>query len=427
MKKEKQTIQEKVENIHVRRPGLLYWIIGIFWQLLFKHKYNAHYYYKVNLKKIKGPYIVVSNHATRVDYMFSALAFFPIRLNHVVGYNEFFRSHLKFIMKVMQCIPKRNFTSDIHAVKEMMRVLDKKGVLMLYPEGMSSISGANQPVALGSGKFIKHCKVPVLFTKIEGGYLENTKNCLDERKGRVDVTIDQLFTVEDIEKLTADEIQDKLNEVLYHDAFEWNKKERVAFDGKGRIAHNLHQLLYWCPKCGHELKMRGEQNTIKCNHCGNGAIINEYYDFIPFDSTCVIPETQTKWWNMERQNEHDRVKDPNFELKEHVKLGILPPDHYLTNFDTSEIVGEGELVLNHKGLTYTGTKNNEEFSFFIDTKNLPTYGMCTDCSRFYTFFEKEFYEFYPESESVAKWLLSTEEIHRINGGKWQDFKNTTIK
>ena len=55
-------------------------------------------------------------------------------------------------------------------------------------------------------------------------------------------------------------------------------------------------------------------------------------------------------------------------------------------------------------------------------EHLPTYGMCTDVSRFYTFFDGVFHEFYPENNMVMKWFMATEEIHRYHGGKWKDFK-----
>ena len=54
--------------------------------------------------------------------MFATIPFLPRRLNHVVGYNEFYRSHLKFIMNVMQSIPKRNFYRDNHAG---LKIVDK--------------------------------------------------------------------------------------------------------------------------------------------------------------------------------------------------------------------------------------------------------------------------------------------------------------
>jgi hypothetical protein len=47
--------------------------------------------------------------------------------------------------------------------------------------------------------------------------------------------------------------------------------------------------------------------------------------------------------------------------------------------------------------------------------------MCTDVSRFYTFVDGEFIEFYPERETTAKWFLATEENHRLRGGAWADF------
>ena len=65
---------------------------------------------------------------------------------------------------------------------------------------MNSISGANQPVAIGTGKLIKHLNIPVYYSLIQGGYLTSPKYALDERRGRVDVTYDQLFTLDEIKE-----------------------------------------------------------------------------------------------------------------------------------------------------------------------------------------------------------------------------------
>ena len=89
---------------------------------------------------------------------------------------------------------------------------------------------------------------------------------------------------------------------------------------------------------------------------------------------------------------------------------------------TSEIVGEGVLTLDVNGLDFVGVREGKEFSFHLNSNEVPTYGMCTDLSRFYTFFKGEFLEFYPENRVVEKFFLATEEIHRLNGGRWQDFK-----
>ena len=52
--------------------------------------------------------------------------------------------------------------------------------------------------------------------------------------------------------------------------------------------------------------------------------------------------------------------------------------------------------------------------------------MCTDVTRFYTFYKGEFVEFYPDEEIVEKVFLVTEELHRLHGGKWKDFKFEVI-
>ena len=42
------------------------------------------------------------------------------------------------------------------------------------------------------------------------------------------------------------------------------------------------------------------------------------------------------------------------------------------------------------------------------------------CDRRY-FYKGEFVEFYPKEPCVEKFFLATEEIHRLNGGRWKDF------
>lgn len=417
----KKTLDLKLHSRKLKKPGILYIILGYVWKLLFYKKYNINVTYKTDIKKVKGPIILLSNHASRLDYMFTALPLLPKKFNFVAGYNEFFRSHLSGIFKIMNVIPKKNFTADIYTIKEVTRIIKKKGNIILYPEGMSSISGANQPVAVGTGKFIKHFKLPVYYSLIKGGYLTSPKYDLKERLGRVEVEYDILLTPEEIEKLSPTEIEDLINKTLYHDDYAWNKEQKNEYKVGNSVAHNLHHLLYWCPRCGKEFTMKGEFNKIYCTSCNNGATITNTYEMIPFDDTCIIPSTQTEWFNKERALAKEEIKDPNFKLTEKVKLGVLPLYKNLKNQATSEIVGEGLITLNHDGLTYNGTYNNEVVEMHIGIKELPTYGMCTDLTRFYTFYKGKFIEFYPEGETVEKWFLTTESLHRLHNGKWRDF------
>jgi ribosomal protein L37AE/L43A len=287
---------------------------------------------------------------------------------------------------------------------------------------MNSISGANQPVAIGTGKFIKHFRLPVYFSVIKGGYLTSPKYNLKDRVGTIEVDFDKLFTPEEIDALSPEQIEDRVNKALYHDDYKWNKEKGYTYDIGDNGAENLENLLYICPKCKKEHVMKSEGNKFYCTNCGNGFTLTNTYDMIALDDTCYLPETQTAWFNMQREIVKEQVKAPDFSFTEKVKLGTLPKYKKLKSSDTSLIVGEGTLTIDRSGLTYNGTKDGEKFSFHLDSQEVPTYGMCTDVSRFYTFYKGEFMEFYPENNVVEKFFLVTEEIHRLNGGKWQDFK-----
>lgn len=419
----KPTLQQELEGRSLRPVSpLLYRLLAkVVVQGMLVKKYNAHFSYADDIRPYLGKsYVVVSNHASRMDYVFTAPAFLPDSFNFVVGYNEFFRSHLAMILRLAQVVPKKNFVHQPYSIRQIIKIIRSGGRIILLPEGMSSISGANQPCALGSGHLLKHLGVPVLYTKISGGYLTAPKYNLEDRIGRVDVVAGVLFTPGQLEAMTADEIQAALDEKLYHDDYEWNKTARVKFDAKGRLAENMHQLLFHCPRCGSDLQMESFGDTIRCKACGNSAHLNEYYDLIP-DGDSVVPETPRAWFDLQREHVRGLVRRPGYALTERVRIGCLPEREYLKAQDTSEICGEGELRLDAAGLHFTGVKRGGAYSFDIPIKQLPTYGMCTDVSRFYTFVGGEFTEFYPSGDTAELWMMATEEMHRAQGGLWQDF------
>lgn len=414
----KKTISEKIRSRKIKKPGIVYMVLGFIWKKFVFKKYNIRVINHIDKKKLKESHIFISNHASRLDYIFCGLPLYPIKYNFVAGYNEFHRSHLAKVFKMLRIIPKKNFVPDVYTIRQVSNILNKNGNIFIFPEGMSSISGENQPVAIGTGKFIKHFQKPVFYSVIKGGYLTSPKYNLKERKGYIEVVFDQLFTVEQIKDLTPSEIENIINKKIYQDDYKWNIEHKHHYDIKNEGALHLEDLLYHCPKCNRDDSMRTFENKIFCTNCGNGAQILDTYELIPFDNKCVIPPTQTEWFKLQRKIMKEKIKQEDFVLKEKVKLGILPKYKLLKNQNTSKIVEEGWLILNREGLTYEG----KNISFNIPSQSLPTYGMCTDVSRIYTFFDGEYYEFYPENNMVAKFLLATEEIHRINKGKWQEFK-----
>lgn len=419
----KETLQEKLARRKYKIPNKFVYctlnklIINPF----LAPKFHPTYHIIDNINDYKGPCFLIYNHQSRMDYIYIAQATYPRPLNFVVGYNEFFRSHLQFIFKLIHNIPKKNFNSDVASIRAMNQIIKQNGVVCIAPEGMSSITGHSQPIALGTGKLLKHYHIPVYMVKLKGAFLSNTKVCLDERYGKVDVTLQRLFDEEQLRNLSVEDIENKINEELWQDDYEWNKKERIRFDMKGNSCSHLHDLCYHCFKCNKDFTMFGEKNKIVCKECGNGATLNEYYDLIPFDDSCIIPESISKWVDEERRLVYHEIQNESFEFKEEVKLGKIPENHYLKNQATSEICGEGILTINHEGFFYKGTKDNQKFEFKIDYNHLPTLGMPIDVTFFSIYHDGKYYDIFSKNAVVGKILLIVEEMHRLHVNAWKNF------
>ena len=414
----RKAIATKKYHIPKKLPYGFYHFVGK------THLLGAKYHpkYEIIDKIAPGPCFLIWNHQSRRDHTFLCSAAWPRRISIMCEYNEFFRSHLHFAFDKIDIIPKKVYVDDFLSIKLMSSIIKQGGCLAFSPEGTSSIFGNNQPIVPGTGRFLKHYGIPVYCTEISGSYLTNNKICEQDRPGKVFVKQYLLFTPEDLERLSAEEIETKINEVFHHDDYQWNKTARIKYKSKGKICTNLQDICYKCPKCGHELEMDASGDYIKCNHCGNGAKMNDYYDFIPFDDTCVIPESPVKWMEYERQEIIKEIrKDENYSFSENVELGLLPNDHYIKDHKTSEIVGKGKVTVDHNGFHFVGTKDGQDYSFDISYKQLYTLNITVDMTIFSLYYNGEYHEFHPERRSAGKILILVEEMHRLHVNNWKNF------
>ena len=423
MKKEELTLQQKLLRRKYRIPNrLFYWAYHFIMSDLVMPKFHPTYLIKDDINDCQGPAFLIWNHLSRIDHAYLMQACYPRRFNMLAGYNEFFRSHLHTVFKMMNIIPKKNYTRDVPGIRAMNEIIKQGGVVCFSPEGMSSIYGTNQPIIVGTGHFLKHYGIPVYFLKLEGQYLENTKVCLDERYGRSKATMQILFTKDDLEKLTPEEIEAKINESFRHDDYEWNKTERIEFKNNGEICKRLDDICYKCPRCGAEIQMTAKKDFIKCNNCGNGAHMNDYYDFVPFDDKCVIPVSPSKWVEWERGEIIKAIRrDPKYFYSEEVKLGYIPSNHWIPDKKTSELCGSGTFTIDHDGIHFKGTKLGQPWSFDMDYTQVFSLPIITDMSYFSLYVNEEYYDFFPMKPTVGKMLLLTEEMHRLHVNTWKNF------
>lgn len=425
MKKQRDLIKELDTKKYNRPPwfrALGYYLLGsTYWV---GAKFRPHY---TKTDKIgKGPAFLIWNHQNRRDEHMAAHMSFPRRVSILCEYNEFFRSHLHFMLRRYPAIPKKVYANDIVSLRAMTKAIREGGVVMFSPEGTPSLYGSNQPVIPGTGAFIKHFKVPVYACINKGGYLSNPKfDCYYDRLGEVYAEQKLLFSPEDLARMTPEEIEDKINDEFSVDDFEWNKKMRIPFkrEKPGSLTDKMEYAYYLCPKCGKEYVMKSTpDNKIVCTHCGNEAIYNEYGDLIPSKGS-VFPSSPTEWGHMERRKVIEDIrKDPNYEIKIHAWIGEMPRYHYLKKGETSERCGEGIIRINHEGFFFDGIRNEKEYHMHLSYKELYSLMILLDFTFFMLFFNNDCLEFHPDDPIVMKMVLTVEEMHRFHVNTWKNLK-----
>lgn len=421
----KKTTDQIVKDKKIKKPNaVVNAVLSQVAKALYYRQCKVELYRNVDLKDYRNkPVIIVSNHASRFDYAFVNYVMKRRRINFVAAENEFHRSKFKLVFGLGRVIPKRNFVPDTKTIQGIARIIkkEKNGCIAIFPCGMSTASGAQQPSMLGTGKMLKHFGVHVLAMRIHGGYLVCPKFDVKERYGKVTVELDELFNPEQLKELSAEEIERKVDEAIFTDDYEWNATHQYSYNRKdGKYAQNMEQIIYKCPKCGAEMEMVGENDEIRCKKCGNGAKMDDKYNLTPFEGS-VIPRNPRVWFDWQRREMRKTVLKPDFVMEEHVKLGTLPKYGYMKHNEVANIVGDGTLRLDKTGLTYTGTRDGQPFTVFIKSELLNTICLPVDGSFFYTYASGEFLQFTPDKPSSMRWSLAVEEVYRTNGGKWQNY------
>lgn len=148
----------KTAKYPIRQPlflTYLIWVLSKFVLAFKKHKVE-----KINMEGLKPPYLLLSNHHAFIDFELVSLGTFPHRVNNVVNIDGFYR--MPWVLELIGAICTRKFTTDIHLVKSINRVLKRGDILCMYPEARYSPCGTTAFLPDSLGKLIRMNKVPVV-------------------------------------------------------------------------------------------------------------------------------------------------------------------------------------------------------------------------------------------------------------------------
>lgn len=222
---------------------------------------------KKNMEGLKPPYLVISTHQGFSDYYIAPLALFPHRANYVSDM-EGFAAFGEWLYRAIGCIGKRRFVPDVSVVKNMKRALESGQSVVLFPESRHCNVGTTSYIPENMGKLVKLMKVPLVVLSVHGSYLANP--FWDEehtRKVPMEATLEGVYTAEQVETLSAEQIQQTIEEKLTYDEYAWQQSQGILITDKNR-GSGLHKALYQCRHCGVEFEMKSEGSSLWCEACG---------------------------------------------------------------------------------------------------------------------------------------------------------------
>lgn len=321
---------------------------------------------KINCENLKWPYIIFASHASFLDFPMNAKMTFPHHSNYVASNEEFIGR--EWLFYGAGCFPKRKFTKDITVVKNILRLTGKqKNSVTIYPEARYSLVGINERVDKGLGKVVKAAKVPAVVMITYGNFIHQPQW---RKKYKMNNPHEIIFkcvaTAEEVETLTAEEIQARIEEAFVYDDYKWQLENKIKIKSKHR-AQNIHQVLYKCPHCQKDYTMQSKGTKLWCKECGVEYEMNEYGQLICNNNEAKFNHVPD-WYNWEREQVIKEVNEGTYHFEDEVRI------EHLVNYQVGfREIGNIKFVHDMNGLHLNGTLHNgEEFNLDKPTYSTPS-------------------------------------------------------
>lgn len=249
--------------------GCLRPLVALFLKLKFGYTYEV-------AKNLPDTYIVLSNHTTDYDPIFVGVSF-P-KFMHFVASEHVARWKLASKLLNFAFAPIWRYKGSVAAstVIEVFKKIKEGKNVCIFAEGARSWDGVTAPILPSTGKVIKKAKCGLVTYKIVGGYFASpnwsTKNT---RRGYVHGAPVNVYTKEQLEEMSIDEINEIIKRDLYEDAYERQIATPKKYTGKN-LAEQMENLLFICPNCGKIDTIRSTGDTVTCTKCDLRFRYNEY-------------------------------------------------------------------------------------------------------------------------------------------------------
>ena len=403
----------KFYNIARNPRKQAWWTLPIVWGI----SYIFLKFYKVkiqrlNIEGLKPPYILLCYHMQFLDFMVSAIANYPYRINNIVSIDGFNIS--PFLLRSIGSVPKRKFTNDLYLIKNINYILNNlRDVVGLYPEARYSFVGTTSVLPDSLGKLIKLSKSPVIVLKFEGHHLQKPAWAKKSRKVKIRSEMKQILSVSDIENYSFNEINEIVRKAFEYNEYDYQKKNNILIKEKYR-AEGLHKVLYKCPNCAEEFAMDSKGAEIFCNKCGHAWVLKETGELVCKTGETAFP-TIPEWYEWQRREVRYEIKNQRYNFSFVSLVYSMPhPKKFID-------LGIASFVHDMEGIKVHGFYNGKPFNF--ERKALDNYSLHVEYKFPYlkgkdivsiSSNEDTLYFVPNETNKIQKLSLATEELYKYH-------------
>ncbi len=246
-------------------------------------------------KKSGQSFVVLCAHPSEIDAVVLLAACFPRYTRFVAGAQQLYKGITGKLLRLIGVIPKKQFTPDITAIKEIMRTVKSGCVLGMMPEGRVSMDGTQNPNDISTAKLLKTLGVPVALLIPRGSYyIKPAYNYGGIIRGKLSGDLNCLFTPEELSEKSPEEILEKLEAAFRYDASEELRGSGNRYaKTKGGYMEGVSKILYRCPACGGLYTLTDQNSRLTCSACGASAELLPEMFFAPENEK--LPDNLSAW------------------------------------------------------------------------------------------------------------------------------------
>ena len=177
----------------------------------------------VNWRKVpqKGPVVIIAKHQSFLGP--PAVGTSLWRPLHYMARSTLFKGLLGHFLRAVGAYPvEQDGGSAFSAIKETLRLLKNGEAVLMFPEGSRTFDGHMQPFQGGIVMIARKAKVPIITCTVNGAFKAYPRHAKFPRPYKVTLTFGDVIPVEEIQKLTNEELlkllEERIAENLWEDA-----------------------------------------------------------------------------------------------------------------------------------------------------------------------------------------------------------------